>query len=108
AGGALSPVARGARPRLQGRPDRRRRGRGLRRLRHLQGGAGAPLLGATAAVEVAAAPPAAALPVPGRAAVAAGGLSRGVLPHGARCRGRSALLAHAALRADTAHPPVLF
>ena len=44
AGAAAAAVAAGARQRLQGGADRRGRRRGVRRLRHLQGGEGPPLL----------------------------------------------------------------
>src|SRR6185295_16329207 len=96
AGGVVPAVAAGARPWLQGRAYGRRRGRSLRRLRHLQGNYGAPFLGAPAAIEVAPLASAASLSVPGRPAVAAAEVPAGVLRHGATESRRSTLLASAA------------
>src|SRR5205814_10042668 len=82
---------------VQGRADRRRRRRGVRRLRHVQGGKAAPLLCAAAALRPAAAAAPQALSLPAGPPGAVAEISRSVFWRGPRRDGRSALFAPAAL-----------
>ena len=88
----------GARQRLQGGADRRGRRRGVRRLRHLQGGEGAPLLRRASRLEAAPAAAAAALSVP----AAAAGQSQRYLEafFGDRARARSTIRSSRTCRAS--------
>ena len=95
-----SSLRPGARRRLQGRADRRGRRRGVRRLRHLQGGQAPPLLRRAAAIAPAPAAVPAPLPLSAGAPGPVAELSQRLLRRRPRRRRRSAVLAPAALPHD--------
>ena len=90
------------RERLQGRADRRRRRRDVRRLRHLQGSQDPPLLVEVPRVAASRLAAEAALPVSARPAPPAFGLSAGVLSGRAGGSRSSVLFTPAAVAADVA------
>ena len=105
---AVPPLASGSRERHQGRRHRGRRRRGPRRLRDLQGGQGAPLLGETARLGTAPESADAALPLhPARRGSPRPGLLAGLLPTGAHRDGGPLLLPRHALAEHRSAPALL-
>ena len=108
AGAALHAFQAGARGRLQGRADRRGRRRGVRRLRHLQGGEAPPLLRARSAIARAGrCSSRSSIPTCPKLQAQSAALSQGVLRDRPRRGRRSAVLAPAAVPLDRGREALL-